>query len=137
MGYGATSGGGGGGITVGTTTSNGTADTFLKTNGSGAVADATGVTNVAGTPVRIDAQAAADNGIVFKQAATPTGRAFQVLDSGGNQQISLDAVNGFGPALRLGADSTVDFANLSGVGQLRTTGNQVIAFVHGGNPAVA
>ena len=59
---------GGGGITVGTTTSNGTANTVLKTNGSSAVADAAGVTQPSGNTLKLTSQNATD--VIFSTVSS-------------------------------------------------------------------
>jgi hypothetical protein len=94
---------GGGGITVGTTTSNGTANTLLKTNGSGAVADATGVTNANGSPLTVTSQMATDVPITIIGAASQSGDLLQVKNSGGTL---LGGINASGYFIGRNADKT-------------------------------
>lgn len=66
--------GGGGGITVGTTASNGTSNTLLKTNATSQVADATGITNPS-------------SGVIAASSK------FQVPDDAANDTIGLSSGN--------------------------------------------
>jgi hypothetical protein len=63
----------GGGITTGTTASNGTANTLLKTNGSSQVADAPGVTQPAATTLKATVQTNTDIGLNITGAASQSG----------------------------------------------------------------
>lgn len=80
---------GGGGISVGSTTSDGTANTLLKTNGSGAVADASGVTHPATGSLAFN-PGASDYAINVDRT-TNTGSVFGVrIVSGDNNNVGAN-----------------------------------------------
>jgi hypothetical protein len=93
----------GGGITTGTTASNGTANTVLKTNGSAQVADATGVTNgvsstqLYSTAVNGNTALALDNTTgsdpLLKLLKAGSLKATMIID--GNNQPSISGPSGY------------------------------------------
>lgn len=90
---------GGGGITVGTTTSNGTANTLLKTSGTGTVTDATGIVgNGTNQTLKVTAQAATDVPVTVKLAASQSANALEVQPNGSTTPVfKVDASgNNFG-----------------------------------------
>jgi hypothetical protein len=87
--------GGGGGITVGSTTSNGTANTLLKTNATAQVADATGLTQASGKQLVVTSQSATDIPLTVKGAGSQSGNMLEVNSSAGsNGDLAKIAANG-------------------------------------------
>jgi hypothetical protein len=106
-------GGGGGSIVVGTTPSDGTANTLLKTNATGEVGDATGLTNTATGQLIVTAQAATDVPLSVKGAASQSGNYFEINSSAGSG----------GDAFVVMGNNIVQLGNTGGgSGLLRTLG---------------
>jgi len=82
-------GGGGSGIVVGSTSSDGTANTLLKTNASAQVANAVGVTQPSGETLRLTAQAASDEPLVVRGAGSQTGNLAEFQASDGEVLASI------------------------------------------------
>lgn len=104
-------GSGSSGITVGTTTSNGTADTLLKTNATGKVADATGVAQASGKTLVLTAQDAADEPLTIQQAASQSGNALEILRNG-SATPALSFLDTAGASSRLVINSADNNAGL-------------------------
>lgn len=71
--------GSGGGIEVGVTESDGTANTLLKTNSTGETDNATGVTQPAGKQLVLTSQAATDEPLTIKGAASQSGNHLEIV----------------------------------------------------------
>lgn len=110
--------GGGGGITVGTTTSNGTANTILKTDGAGKVHNAVGLSQGSGKQLVVTSQGATDKPLTIQLAASQSGNALEILPNGSSVPLLLALPDGTGYAFDVGSGSfgrrvrlTDNFAN--------------------------
>lgn len=109
--------GGGGGpateVTVGTTVvDGGVTDVLLKTDSSGDLANATGVTNASGKVLTLTSQAATDEALTLKAAAVQSANIIEWLNS--SDVIVFGGVTGgtHGAELRFGDTSTTDYGRV-------------------------
>jgi hypothetical protein len=100
---------GSGGITVGTTTSDGTANTLLKTNATAQVANATGVAQATNQTLKTTAQAATDVPLTIKLAGSQSANSFEIQPNGSTTPTARFASDGslfidnaaFSPAFKI------------------------------------
>ena len=78
-------------VTVGTTVvDGGVTNTLLKTDSSGNLANATGVTNASGKVLTLTSQAVGDEPLTIQLVAGQTGDAIEVYDNAGTKVFSVD-----------------------------------------------